>query len=64
VPTLITVGQYDELTPACAETLHQGISNSQMVVFEESAHLAHLEETEKYLQVVADFLARVEIEKE
>jgi len=64
VPTLITVGRYDELTPACAETLHQGISNSQMVVFEESAHLAHLEETEKYLQVVADFLARVEIEKE
>jgi proline-specific peptidase len=64
VPTLITVGRYDELTPDCAETLHQGISNSQMVVFEESAHLAHLEETEKYLQVVADFLARVEIEKE
>ena len=60
VPTLITVGRYDELTPACAKTLHQGISNSQMVVFEESAHLAHLEETEKYLQVVADFLARVE----
>jgi proline-specific peptidase len=60
VPTLVTVGRYDELTPACAETLHQGIPNSQLVVFEESAHLAHLEETEKYLQVVADFLARVE----
>jgi proline-specific peptidase len=64
VPTLITVGRYDELTPACAETLHQGISNSQMVVFEESAHLAHLEETEKYLQVVANFLAMVETEKD
>ena len=64
VPTLITVGRYDELTPACAKTLHQGISNSQMVVFEESAHLAHLEETGKYLQVVADFLARVENVKE
>jgi pimeloyl-ACP methyl ester carboxylesterase len=33
-----------------------------MVVFEESAHLAHLEETDKYLQVVADFLASVEVE--
>jgi proline-specific peptidase len=64
VPTLITVGRYDSITPACADTLHQGISNAQMVVFEKSAHLAHLEETEKYLQVVADFLARVEIEKE
>jgi proline-specific peptidase len=60
--TLITVGRYDELTPACAETLHQGIANSRMVVFEESAHLAHLEETDKYLQVVADFLASVEVE--
>lgn len=60
--TLITVGRYDELTPACAETLHQGIANSRMVVFEESAHLAHLEETDKYLQVVADFLASDEVE--
>ena len=59
-PTLITVGRYDELTPACAETLHQGIPNSQMIIFEESAHLAHLEETEKYLRVVADFLTDVE----
>lgn len=60
VPTLITVGRYDELTPACAETMHQGIPNSQVVVFEESAHLAHLEETERYLEVVAAFLADVE----
>jgi proline-specific peptidase len=61
VPTLITVGRYDELTPICAETLHQGIHSSQMVIFEESAHVAHLEETEKYLQVVANFLADVEV---
>ena len=64
VPTLITVGRYDELTPACAETLHQGISNAQMVVFEESSHLAHFEEPEKYLQTVADFMAKVEREKD
>lgn len=63
VPTLITVGRYDELTPACAETMHQGIPDSQMVVFEESAHLAHLEETAKYLEVVAGFLADVEGKK-
>lgn len=62
-PTLITVGRYDYLTPTCAETLHQEIPNSQMVVFEESSHMAHLEETAKYLQVVAEFLIGVEIEK-
>ena len=44
VPTLITVGRYDEITPACAETLRDGIADSRMVLFENSAHLAHLEE--------------------
>jgi len=62
VPTLITVGRYDEITPACAETMHRGIPHSQMRVFEQSAHTAHLEETEAYLQIVAEFLARVEAE--
>lgn len=57
VPTFITVGRYDELTPVCAETLHKGIPNSRMVVFEESAHMAHLEEPDKYRQAVAGFLA-------
>ncbi len=60
VPTLITVGRYDELTPTCAETLRRGIPNSRMVIFEESAHLAHLEELDKYRQVVADFMVEVE----
>lgn len=56
VPTLITVGRYDELTPACAETLRAGIPDARLVIFEESAHLAHVEESERYLGVVADFL--------
>ena len=59
-PTLITVGRYDEITPACAETLRQGIPNSRMVVFEQSGHLAHVEETDKYLRTVSEFLAGVE----
>jgi proline-specific peptidase len=56
-PTLITVGRYDEITPACAETIHQGIRNSRVVVFENSAHSAHLEEGERYAEVVGDFLS-------
>jgi proline-specific peptidase len=57
VPTLITVGRYDEITPACAHTIHEGIADSRMVLFENSAHLAHLEEGERYAQVVEEFLA-------
>jgi hypothetical protein len=38
-------------TPACAETLHQRIPGSRLVIFEHSAHLG---------QVVADFMAEIE----
>jgi pimeloyl-ACP methyl ester carboxylesterase len=57
VPTLITVGRYDEITPACAETIHQGVRGSRVVVFENSAHAAHLEEGERYAQGVEEFLS-------
>ena len=55
-PTLITVGRHDEITPNCAETIHRGIPGSRVVVFENSAHCAHIEEPERYCRVVADFL--------
>ena len=60
VPTLITVGRHDEITPACAETIHQGIAGSRLAVFENSAHCAHLEETEAYLETVGAFLAEID----
>jgi proline-specific peptidase len=60
VPTLITVGRYDEITPACARTMHRLIRGSRMQVFEHSAHMAHVEETGLYLRVVADFHRSVE----
>jgi len=59
-PTLITVGRYDELTPACSETLLSGIPDARIEVFEQSAHVAHLEEGERYADVVERFLSDVE----
>lgn len=32
IPSLVLVGRYDEVTPACSETLHRGIAGSQLVV--------------------------------
>lgn len=55
-PVLITCGRYDELGPSCANTLHEAIADSELEIFEESAHVAHIEETEKYLARVAAFL--------
>ena len=59
-PTLITVGRYDEITPNCARTLQHGIPGAEVQVFESSSHTAHLEETEAYVDVVREFLRRVE----
>lgn len=61
VPTLITVGRYDEITPACAETMLHRLPDARMRVFKQNSHMAHLEEPETYLQVISDFLAYVEM---
>ncbi len=63
VPTLILSGRYDESTPVINEILHRGIAGSEWVVFEQSSHLAHAEEPERYMQTVQAFLATVESRK-
>lgn len=60
VPTLVTSGRHDECTPRIAETVHRGIAGSEWVLFEESSHMAFVEEPERYLAVLDDFLTRVE----
>jgi proline-specific peptidase len=60
MPTLVIGGRYDEAAPVLAETLHAGIPGSELVIFENSAHLPHVEETERCLQVLGQFFSRVE----
>lgn len=60
VPTLVTSGRYDEATPLIAGSVHHGIPGSEWVIFEESSHMAHAEEPERYMAVLDDFLTRVE----
>jgi L-proline amide hydrolase len=59
-PTLVVSGRHDLVSPAVAATLYQGIPGSEWVVFEHSAHVPHLEESQRYLEVLDGFLARVE----
>lgn len=59
-PTLVIGGRYDEATPPLTKSLHRGIPGSEWVIFENSAHMPHLEETERYMQVLTKFLDRVE----
>lgn len=60
VPTLVTSGRYDEATPLIAETVRNGIPGAEWVLFEESSHMAHAEEPERYMRVLDEFLGRVE----
>lgn len=60
VPTLVLSGRYDEATPKISETVHRGIPGSKWVMFEESSHSPQIEETEKYLRVVEEFLSEIE----
>jgi proline-specific peptidase len=60
LPVLITSGRHDECTPALVEVLHRGIPGSGWVVFEESSHMPHFEEPERFLRVLLAFLDRVE----
>jgi proline-specific peptidase len=60
VPTLVTSGRYDEATPLIAETIHSRIAGSEWMIFEQSSHMAHVEEPERYMRVLDTFLTRVE----
>jgi len=56
-PTLLISGKYDEATPACVQPFADRIKNVRWVKFENSSHMPHVEETERYLKVVGDFLS-------
>ncbi len=60
IPTLILAGRYDEATSLVTDTLCRGIPGSECVIFENSAHVPHLEEPQHYLSSLDDFLQRVE----
>jgi proline iminopeptidase len=59
-PTLYTCGRYDEATPETTEYYKSLTPNAKMHVFEKSAHMPYLEESEEYLQVIGDFLKAVD----
>jgi proline iminopeptidase len=59
VPTMITCGKYDEVSPKEARSIHRGIRGSRLVIFKNSSHLAIWEERERYIGVLRSFLDTV-----
>jgi proline iminopeptidase len=60
VPCLITVGKYDSVTPAVAESTHEHVRGSKLVTFENSSHFAMWEEKELFIETLRRFLDNVE----
>jgi proline iminopeptidase len=59
VPTLVTGGRFDEVSPKEASSIHRGIKGSKQVTFPNSSHLPMWEEREKFIAVVRKFLDRI-----
>jgi proline iminopeptidase len=62
IPALVTAGRFDEISPACAETLSRGLPDARLRIFEQSAHMPHLEEPERCLAELRAFLSASENE--
>jgi proline iminopeptidase len=60
VPTLFLCGRYDEATPEATAWYHSLVPGSELVIFEHSSHMPHLEEPERYQEVLQDFLHRAD----
>jgi L-proline amide hydrolase len=59
VPTLLVSGRYDEATPETVRPYAELIPDVRWEIFEHSSHVPHLEEPERFRDVMADFLKTV-----
>jgi L-proline amide hydrolase len=58
--TLIISGRYDEATRATVQPYADRIPGARWEIFENSSHMPHVEEEERYLDVVGDFLDSID----
>ncbi|KAI5459929.1 Alpha/Beta hydrolase protein [Mariannaea sp. PMI_226] len=56
VETLLINGRYDEVTDSCVAPWFKNIPKVKWVTLENSSHMAHWEERDRFMQVCADFL--------
>jgi L-proline amide hydrolase len=60
VPTLLISGRYDEATPETVQPFHDGIPDVRWEMFDESSHMPHVEETERFIATVDGFLDMID----
>ncbi len=57
-PVLITAGEHDELTPACALRMKLALPNAELRVFANASHMPFYENPHDYYPALVDFLSR------
>jgi proline iminopeptidase len=57
VPTLITVGDHDEVAPSISEDMHRLISGSRLVVIPQSGHMTFVDQPAMFVRAVDEFLS-------
>ena len=60
MPVLLINGRYDEATDSCLAGFFDNLLIAKWIQFAESAHMAHFEERERFMQVVGEFLTKEE----
>ena len=56
IPVPLLNGRYDEAQDSCTSVFFTHLNKIKWVQFAESAHMAHFEERERFMQVVGEFL--------
>jgi L-proline amide hydrolase len=60
VPVLLISGAHDEVRPPVVQAIHERLRESSWELFEDSSHMPHVEEPQRFLTVVEEFLTAVE----
>jgi L-proline amide hydrolase len=57
IPVLVISGEHDEATPAVVRPLVDALPNARWELFEGASHSTHLEQPDRFLELVESFLA-------
>jgi proline iminopeptidase len=56
VPTLITAGDHDESDPSIAQTMHDKIAGSRLIIYPQSGHMTFVDQPVLFVKTVNEFL--------
>jgi len=62
-PILFSCGRFDEATPKTTYYYHSLVSDSEIAIYENSAHMPQWEETDLYINTIRNFLDKTEAER-